>query len=148
MLEAEIVIPVMGIMLPLVLVPSIIKMKHAQRRREWEHAERMRAMELGLPPTSGPGYQFWPSVAAIAIGAGVPIVTFIFAWLATVSSPIGQGAYAAAGTVGSIAVISGTILASHLSGGCSKKAKSEKATSFAKPLQYDPDAYDTVSQRG
>ncbi len=41
-MEAELIIPLAGIMLPLVLVPSIITLVHRHKRREWLHQERLR----------------------------------------------------------------------------------------------------------
>ena len=39
------VIPIVGILMPLLLVPTILVLKYRQARREWEHLERMKAME-------------------------------------------------------------------------------------------------------
>ena len=48
--------PILGILMPLVLVPTILVLKHRHQRREWEHKERMKAMEIQLPtpPASRP----------------------------------------------------------------------------------------------
>ena len=51
-MDAELIIPLAGIMMPLVLVPSIILLVHRQKRREWHHQERLRAIEMGLPASS------------------------------------------------------------------------------------------------
>ena len=45
-----VIIPVVAILMPLVLVPTIIILKHRHCRREWEHKERMKAMEIGSRP--------------------------------------------------------------------------------------------------
>jgi hypothetical protein len=148
MRDEEMLIPIVAILMPLILVPTIIKMKHAHRLKEWAHKERMRAMELGLaPPTSMSG-TFWPSLAAIAIGAGVPIGAFFFAWMANLTSHVGEEAFLVAGGVGFAAVISGAMLASKLIGGAHCGHAPAEPPSFAKPSEYDPDAYDTVGRRG
>jgi hypothetical protein len=151
MSEREVVIPMMGIMLPLILVPTILRMKFAQRRREWAHKERMRAMELGLTLPDERPATFWPSLAAIAIGAGVPISSFVFAWLARLTTGSGENVYAAAVGVGVIAVLCGTILAARAQGSCGHKksrADGDAIDGLAKPAHFDPDAYDTVGRRG
>ena len=43
------IIPIVGILMPLVLVPTVLVLKHRHKRREWEHRERMRAMEGPMP---------------------------------------------------------------------------------------------------
>lgn len=76
---SHLVIPITGILMPLFLVPVAMAMRLHQRKREWEHLERMRSLELGLPaPLASPGR------GIAAIGAGVPIVAFISASLMTV----------------------------------------------------------------
>lgn len=149
MVPHENVIPMMGIMLPLILVPTIIRMKHAHRRREWEHKERMRAMELGLVPPGSEPHTFWPSMAAIAIGAGVPVGAFFCAWMATMTSQVSDDVFAAATGVGIIAVVCGSMLAAKLYGISGTRSRELTPPNLAaKPAHFDPDAYDTVSQRG
>jgi hypothetical protein len=151
MSEHEIAVPIMGIMLPLILVPTILRMKFAHRRREWALKERMRAMELGLAPPVEPAATVWPAMAAIAIGAGVPIAAMVFAWLAKFTAHASDEVYAAAGGVGIAGIICGSMLAGQIAGTCGKKKarpQADRSPGFAKPAQYDPDAYDTVSQRG
>ena len=43
-------IPIVGILMPLVLVPMIMILKHRTLQSEWQHKERMQAIEMGLPP--------------------------------------------------------------------------------------------------
>ncbi len=75
-------IPVIAILMPLALVPTILILKHRHRRRQWEHLERMKAMETQLPVsvqhTIGGG-------AATAIGAGVPAVSVLGAFLSSLT---------------------------------------------------------------
>ena len=47
------IIPLAGIMLPMVLVPTIITLAHRMKKREWQHKERLRALELGIPVRRG-----------------------------------------------------------------------------------------------
>src|SRR5947207_1414383 len=75
----EIIIPVTAILMPLLLVPTIITLKHRHRRREWEHLERMKAMEVQLPVPRGQGSAGSRGVAAI--GAGVPVASVLAAFL-------------------------------------------------------------------
>jgi len=69
MTMTESVIPLAGIALPLFLVPTIIAMKMEGKKREMRHAERMRAMEMGLPI---PGDTGWAAATAIAMAATAP----------------------------------------------------------------------------
>ena len=65
------IIPLAGIMLPMVLVPTIITLAHRMKKREWQHKERLRALELGLPVpmTSSRGSAAGPSSPS---GRGFP----------------------------------------------------------------------------
>ncbi len=79
-------IPILGIFLPIVLVPMIMILKHRTLQREWQHEERMRAVELGVP---APGEHRGGSVAAV--GAGVPIVSVIAALTTTLAYQSPEG---------------------------------------------------------
>ena len=81
----EIIIPVVAILMPLVLVPTIITLKHRHGRREWEHLERMKAMDLGLPAPTGS--ETWGAKSVVPIGAGVPIASVFFAFLTCTEGP-------------------------------------------------------------
>ena len=149
MTERTMLIPLAGILMPVVLVPMIILLKQSHHRRELAFRERMRAMELGLNPPSESPSPFWPSLAAIAIGAVVPLGSMIFAWLASRSNPNAEDMWPAAAGIGVTGLICGTILAARL--GCSRSKSQESAPAAAdhraKP-SFDPDAYDTVGSRG
>src|SRR5262249_15464205 len=107
------VIPVIAILMPLVLVPTIITLKHRHQRREWEHRERMRAMELGLPVPSGP--DTWGGKTVLSIGAGVPIASSFAALLpCTEGPPEVDGVPLAAIAWASAALISGGALITSL----------------------------------
>ncbi len=71
------VIPIVAILMPLALVPTILTLKHRHERRQWEHQERMKAMETRLPVS--PRQMNGGGVAAI--GAGVPIIAVLGAVL-------------------------------------------------------------------
>ena len=73
------IIPIVGILMPLVLVPSVLVLKHRHKRREWEHRERMRAMEGPMPLARSAGAVGSGGVAAI--GAGVPMASVLAAFL-------------------------------------------------------------------
>ena len=45
-------IPIVAILMPLVLAPTVIFLKHRHSRREWEHLERMKAMDFHMPMQS------------------------------------------------------------------------------------------------
>ena len=78
------IIPLSGIMMPLILVPTIILLVHRQKRREWHHQERLRALEMGLP-ASGDPIGALGGGTVIAIGAGVPVASVLTAWMTTIS---------------------------------------------------------------
>src|SRR5262245_30633951 len=72
-------IPIVASLMPLVLVPTVLTLKHRHKRREWEHRERMRAMD-GPMPLMRPG-SWGGSGGVAAIGAGVPIASVAAAFL-------------------------------------------------------------------
>jgi hypothetical protein len=73
-------IPIISILMPLVLVPMVMIIRHHQRKREWAHLERMKSLELGLPLG-----QEIPIGGVATIGAGVPAIAMIVAWLTTIN---------------------------------------------------------------
>src|SRR5271166_3937414 len=85
------IIPLAGIMLPLILVPTIITMAHRIKKREWQHKERLRALDLGLaPPDTDRGLG---SGTVVAIGAGVPVASVIGALITSSSVPYSTPEY-------------------------------------------------------
>ncbi len=139
-MDADIVIPLAGIALPVILVPLILAFRQGSKKREFEHLERMRALEMGQPV---PGESLWPQAFACAmIGAGVPIGAFLFTFLAVVSTPSLPGdVWVAPSVVSCFALMASAGLARTLFH--PKKA----AKPDAKPVM-DPDAYDVVGSRG
>ena len=146
------IIPLSGIMMPLVLVPTIILLVHSHKKREWHHQERLRALEMGLP-ASGPD-RMPGGGTVIAIGAGVPIASVLTAWMTTISvsdshpdyMPIVAVAWGCAFMISSGALITSLVLGVLL---MRSRKPAEPVDQFAaiKPA-YEPDAYDVVSRRG
>jgi hypothetical protein len=137
-----ILIPIIGMMIPIVIVPTALGFKHARFLREVKHEERMRAMELGL--TLPEDEAFSPAKLAAGIGIGVPIGSFFLAWLADLTSNGGEAVWMAVSSIGLSGVICGTILAARHFATRNKPATYSNAI---KP-EYDPDAYDVVGRRG
>ena len=124
-------------------LPVVLGIRSEMRKREMEHTERMRAIELGRPL---PGEGGWSSLGrlALAIGAGVPLGTLGIGWLAAVST--GEAIaflWPSAGAVGVTAVICGTVLAARMP----REAARIGPDPHAKPA-FDPDAYDAIAHRG
>jgi hypothetical protein len=151
----------MGIgVLELVAIPAIllligvslfVAIRNGQRRREWEHAERMTALQMGLPvpPRDAP----WAKAAvSIAVGLGVPLVAFGFTYLAFTDKPAAAPQiWIAPGVVGGLSVIGASILAGSLFQGGSRSAPMAAADRRHGPGMkptHDPDALDVVGSRG
>jgi hypothetical protein len=142
------IIPVTGILVPIVLVPTILAMKHARRKREYEHLERMKALEMGhrLPQAHA-----WSAVAATAIGAGVPIAALFFAWLASVTTHASEDIWIGASFVGISGVVGGATLGWLLLGkqrDVNEPTPDRYSTAMNGKQPVDPDAFDVAGQRG
>ncbi len=138
-------IPIFGMLIPIIIVPTALGIRHAQKVREIEHRERMRALELGR---SLPGDEPWSSPARISlsIGAGVPVSVFGLAWLSTQAVGYQEHIWMGATMVGVSSVICGSMLAAkHFT----LRAESENiaANPYPKPVM-DADAFDVVGSRG
>ena len=132
----------------LVLAVSILGLKQAHRRKEMEHLERIKALEMGVSPL--PGGLDWPGAAVcIAIGAGVPIGSFAVVLLAALATHVPNAIWVAPVFVSFSAVSAARKLATRLidprSGG--KKPAYAPSTTTGKPA-FDPDAFDVVGSRG
>ena len=139
------ILPIVTLAIPLILVPTILVIRQARLERELEHAERMKALEVGR---TLPQDELWwtPAWICVAIGAGVPIGVFACAFLASQTTQDTQPVWVAACFVGVAGVLSGTYLAGrHFA----QAARSQSIASdgLAKPV-LDADAIDVVSQRG
>ena len=151
-MHESLIIPLCGIMMPLVLVPTIILLVHRHKRREWHHHERLRALEMGLPAPA-PDRRLGGGTV-VAIGAGVPIAAVLTAWMTTMSvsdshpdyMPIIAVTWGCAFMISSGALITSLVLGVLL---MRSRKPAEPVDQFAaiKPA-YEPDAYDVVSRRG
>jgi len=142
---------VAGIALPLILVPTILLLKHSRLKRQWAHQERMEAIRMGV---SAPSSRSFPgSASVVAIGAGVPFVAILGAWLTTIvvlPGPWEDPLWPLAIVWGCAFLISGMALVTSLVLGvlqhraCARAAARESRAS-AKPA-HDPDAFDLTGR--
>jgi hypothetical protein len=136
---------IVGVSIPIVVVPASLLFKYSKYKRECEHLERMKALEVGR---TLPGDEPWwsPSRTIVAIGAGVPVGVFGCAWLASVSSRVHEEVWVMAGMVGVTSVICGTVLAAKES---ARRRQTEAAIQAVYEKPYlDADAYDVAGRRG
>lgn len=139
------VIPIVGMVIPIILVPAILGLRHARLERELEHAERIKALELGRTmPQDEPWWT--PARVCVAIGAGVPVGVFVCALLASRSIHHQEPIWAAAGVVGVVGVLCGTSLAGRYFDQYAR-ARSMLDEGSAKPV-IEPEAFDVVGSRG
>lgn len=147
-MQPSIIIPLVAMSLPLILVPVILGLRHARLERQLEHAERMKALELGrMLPKDEPWWS--PSRISVAFGVAVPVGVFYCAWMASKelnASPI--AIWTSASVVGLAGVISGARLAyRQIEHSLGAPAASDPYLSTVKtPL--DADAFDVVGRRG
>lgn len=134
------IIPLAALAIPIIVAPTAMAFKHAAKLRDLEHAERMRALELGR---FNPADESWSVNGRIGagIGAGVPIVALITAMVATLEGGFHEEIWMSSGMVGVAGVICGTVLAAQA------RSAAAKDQSAAKPV-YEPDAFDVVGSRG
>ncbi len=124
-------IPLAGIAVPIVIVPVVMGLKHARLERELEHAERMKALELGRTlPQDEPWWT--PLRVSLAFGVGVPIGVSACAAFATVFSGFQDGIWVGSMAVGVCGVLSGSWLASRQIG-----ASRRQDGAFVKPHVVD-----------
>lgn len=141
------VIPIVAMTIPIVIVPVALVTRYWRQRRQWQHLERLKAIEHGISPFPSP---CWPALVAIALGAGVPVGSFFIAWLAVEESHADESVFAMAMIVGIVGVVSGYKLAMRLIGPAAACERSSPvpARSHGKPYVGDPDAYDVAGRRG
>jgi hypothetical protein len=127
--------------LAVVPLPFILHHRHERRKREMEHIERMRALELGRTlPQDEPWWS--PLRIALLIGVGVPIGFVASVGLAGLAIGYHETMWFMAGMVGMSGVICGSILA-----GQSINPKTAPQVDASKPY-VEEDAYDVVGARG
>jgi hypothetical protein len=124
---------------PLAIIMGI---RHDRRKRELEHMERMRALELGRKlPQDEPWLS--PMKIAVVIGGVVPLVVFTSVASATVKTGFHEEMWIAAAIVGTAGLISGSALAANTL----KREATSTGSLDSKPY-VEEDAYDVVSSRG
>ncbi len=130
-----------------VMIPISIGLhfQHERRKREMEHIERMKALELGRTlPQDEPWFS--PermALVIVLIGGAVPLGAFLAAAISTAIAGFHDGMWIAASSVGMASVISGSILA----GKSLKRRETALSPSNLKPY-VEEDSYDVVSARG
>lgn len=131
-------------------LPVWLGIRQSQRDRELQHAERMKALELGLVPPGETHRPWTPVRLAAAIGMWVPLAVFGGAFLATASGYRDPGPWWAAGAIGVAAVLSGTILILRLpaSAWTTDLPRSDTIPRAPKFPVADPDAFDVAGRRG
>jgi hypothetical protein len=141
-MHPDIVIPLAGIALPMILVPTILTLRQAGKKREYAHLERMKALEMGQPV---PGESNWAQAfACAAVGLGVPSVAFLFTMIAVLNAPSTPGEiWMAPAVVSCFALMSSAGMAGKVF--CTRKKPDAPAEA---KFQMDPDAYDVVGSRG
>jgi hypothetical protein len=153
MFENEaLIIPLAGIMLPLVLVPMVMGLKFRMKKREWEHLERMRALQMGVSPN--PGAQRFGPGALIGMATGVPAASVVAAGMTSVNLPTDLPdplaaiaiAWGCAWLISTGAMVTAAVLGV-VQARAQRDASAIDHDSLAKAA-YEPDAYDVVSRRG
>jgi hypothetical protein len=136
------IIPIVGMLIPIIIVPTALGLKHARYLRQMEHEERMKAMELGH--TLDEDQSWTPAGTAMMIGAGVPIAAMFIAFIAAPKQGANEALWMATAMIGVAGVISGSVLAAM------QFSKRDQAAPFSTELKpaFDPDAYDVVGRRG
>lgn len=141
-------IPLLGIAIPMVIVPAALFAKHVGKARQYSHLERMQALKAGvtLPPTvSLPG-----PFSLVAIGAGVPMACMLGAFAATesvrhqlpyTSTPL-VIIWVACAALGVCALATALILGLLLHR-ANSRAQAATRDASAKPA-YDPDMFDSA----
>jgi hypothetical protein len=115
--------------------------RHDRYKRELEHKERMRALELGR---SLPGDIPWLSTQRIGflIGVVVPVTIFAFAGVSTQAS-YQPGIWEVAGSVSAVAILAGTVVVC-----VGRHVRHDGPCAPVEKLPVEDDAYDVVSARG
>jgi hypothetical protein len=148
------IIPIVAILMPLVLVPTALVLKHRHKRREWEHLERMKAMSGSQPLTRLGGWIGSGGVAAI--GAGVPIAAVLGALVTTLNwrpSTFDDVSVPAIAWGSAVLISAGglvtSLLLALLQARTQQKLDSAASADLdhAKPA-FDPDTFDVVGSRG
>ena len=148
------IIPIVAILMPLVLVPTVVMLKHRHKRRQWEHLERMRTLEQHLPARVPSGVV--GSGAVAAIGGGVPAAAVAGAVITTLlwDRSAFDGPAVPAVAWGCAVLISGGGFITSLLMALLQAKTQERLNSIATHLSgdckpaFDPDTFDVVGARG
>jgi hypothetical protein len=137
----------LGIVVASLMTMAASILRGRRLRQEWGHAERMKALEMGIyvPPRESP----WPrAVVCLSIGVIVPLGAFVCAWLTTITAPMKmmeQGVvWGVAFLVSTTAIGCATSLAPGLPGSTDRAEPS----STAKPPAFDPESFEAASRHG
>jgi hypothetical protein len=97
------------------VVPMALYVRGEQRKREFEHIERMKALELGRPFPGEDEDATWfsPMRIAFAVGVGVPLGAFFSAALTSMAIGFHEPIWIATGIASLAGVISGSTVAGH-----------------------------------
>lgn len=135
------VVGIIGLVL-IVGMPIVLGIRSENRKREMEHLERMRSIEMGLP-IHGDAAKWTPAKMAMMMGVGVPIGVFGIAWLAASSSETtAPFIWPSAAAVSVASVICSTVLAARTP----VSSPAPATPSRSKPY-VDPDTYDAVEHQ-
>jgi hypothetical protein len=129
------------------ILPIVLAFRHSRRKLELDHAERMKAIELGGPvPRQGEGEdEPWTMAARLvmALGVVVPLGSLGCAFFASLALGFHQAIWVMAGMVGLGGVLCGGLLAGQTFGA------NRRSPEFTDLKPYvEEDAYDVVGARG
>jgi hypothetical protein len=135
------IIPLVAITIPIIIAPVAIVSKLMQKKRELEHMERMRALELGrVLPQDQPWFN--PTRVIALIAGFVPLVSLAIAGIMTSEIGYHDEVWMTCGGVGISSVVCGTYLAGKY------LFRSQTGEDPNVKGHFDPDAYDVVGRRG
>ena len=146
---SPILIPIAALAVPMVIVPTAIWSRHRLRVRQMEHAERLRALEMGIAPR-GSGMN-WPGAAVcLGLGLGVPVGSMLVAWLAVLTADAPHETFGVPLVISVAALWAAKELADRMMGAKPEEPAARRAPVAAPHAKAvaDPDAYDFVGRRG
>jgi hypothetical protein len=149
-----IIMMVGGVVCLLVLIaPAVLLILNSHRHRQWDHAERMKSLEMGLPvpPRDAP----WAKASVcLGIGLGVPLIAFVLTSIAHSKPGAADELWIVPALVSGLSVLGSTLLAGRLfpagrrsTPPTENEGWSSRGVAEMKP-EADPDAYDVVGRRG
>lgn len=144
-MNADVAVPILAVSIPIFVVPAILLFRHLDRKRELEHRERMAAIERGIEFGRVPS-MFWPSMAALGMGAIVPLAALLFAFVTSRGGRSDDDIWGMSICLGVAGIIGGSFVGVKMLG-IGRESDRAAAQDVGKP-SFDPDAYDTVGTRG